>query len=71
MERTSIKSSDLVSVGYDADKEELEVEFRGGKVYRYYEIPQDLYDGFMDASSKGKYFHRKVKKANYRYTKAD
>jgi hypothetical protein len=68
MYRTSVSSSDLHSVGYDPTTRTLEIEFNSGSVYRYFDVPQNVYDGLMGASSHGTYFHAKIKE-NYRYAK--
>jgi len=69
MERTSVVSSNLKSVGYDEENEILEIEFLQGGVYQYLNVPQSVYDGLMKASSHGQYFDRNVKKAGYRCRK--
>ena len=56
MRRKPIDSSAIASVGYDADKEELEVEFTSGNVYRYFGVPQEIYEDLLQAPSKGQYF---------------
>jgi len=61
MQRTPVTSSNLDSVGYDAENEILEVAFRSGGVYRYFSVPQHVYDGLMSSGSKGQYFHRNIK----------
>ena len=35
MQRTPVDSTNLASVGYDADTKMLEVEFHGGSAYQY------------------------------------
>jgi hypothetical protein len=41
---------------------ELEIEFRdSGDVYRYFDIPQDIYAAFMAAESKGTYLNQVFK----------
>lgn len=67
--RTSVRSSDLNSVGYDAQWQVLEVGFRKGTVYRYFGVPTQVYEGLMSASSKGRYLDRVVKKGGYRYSR--
>ena len=39
MERQSVSSSNLASVGYDPNSETLEIEFKGGTIYRYFNVP--------------------------------
>jgi len=63
MERTPVSSSDILSIGYDADNQVLEIEFIRGAVYQYSGVPPGQYDGIMAADSKGKYFHANIKNA--------
>ncbi|HEX3661367.1 MAG TPA: KTSC domain-containing protein [Acidobacteriaceae bacterium] len=62
MERISVNSSNIASVGYDADSQTLEIEFNNGGVYQYSGVPQEIYGGMMSADSKGKYFHANINK---------
>ena len=61
MDRTQVDSSNISSIGYDSDKLTLEVEFRTGKVYQYWNVPKDVYDALIASESKGKYFHSEVR----------
>lgn len=56
MRRTKVSSSNLASVGYDASKQILEIEFIHGGVYQYFDVPEAEYIKLMKASSHGKYF---------------
>lgn len=69
MEREYVQSSNLASVGYDSGSQTLEVEFNNGGIYQYAGVPQNVYDGLMNASSHGSYFDANVKKAGYTYTR--
>jgi len=53
MKRATVVSSNIVSVGYDAPSETLEVEFMSGSIYQYYNVPQAIYDAFLRAISPG------------------
>lgn len=68
MDRTPVQSSNLASVGYSQSSRTLEVEFKGGSVYHYFEVPADIHEGLMKAASKGKYLDARVK-GTYRYKK--
>ncbi|WP_203293598.1 KTSC domain-containing protein [Luteirhabdus pelagi] len=68
MERESVRSSNIVSVGYDANSQTLEIEFKGGTVYQYYDVPENEYENLMSASSQGVYFSTNIKE-NYNYQK--
>lgn len=65
MNRTPVSSSNLRSVGYDAEARTLEVEFLNGGLYRYSGVPSSVHLGLMSASSHGAYFDRYVKKAGF------
>jgi hypothetical protein len=56
LERTPVVSSDLASVGYDAKSKILEIEFHSGGLYRYFEVPKDVFDQLLAAESKGRFF---------------
>lgn len=62
MDRLLVNSSNLVSVGYDAATQTLEVEFQSGNVYQYLHVPESVYQSLMTASSKGEYFHDNILK---------
>lgn len=66
MERTPVKSSQMVSVGYmresDQDQAFLEVEFKNGTVYRYFDVPERTYEALLAADSVGSFFNTQVKK---------
>lgn len=56
MRRKPIDSSAIASVGYDPEKETLEVEFQSGNVYRYSGVPEEIYEDLLRARSKGRFF---------------
>jgi hypothetical protein len=58
---TPVESSNLAEVGYDADRMELHVLFKGGARYVYFEVPGEVYTGLMAAESKGIYLNTHVK----------
>ncbi len=61
MEHTAVRSRDIAIIGYDDECKELEVAFRSGGVYRYQEVPSDIYHSFVKAESHGLYFRDYVK----------
>lgn len=66
MDRTPVHSSNIRSVGYDLASQTLEVEFHNGGLYQYYGVPETIYQGFMQAASKGSFFNNHIKD-RYRY----
>ena len=61
MERQRVVSSNILSVGYDPDSQTLEMEFSKGSIYQYCGVPENIWHGLMQASSKGKYFHAHIR----------
>lgn len=66
MERVSVRSSNIRSVGFDAESETLEVEFTSVSVYQYYGVPESVHKTFMTAKSHGSYFAKHIRD-KYRY----
>jgi lysyl-tRNA synthetase class 2 len=60
MQRIPLASSALVSAGYDPDTCELELEFRGGRIYRYGAVPKGVYDFLLRTKHKGSYVSRMI-----------
>ena len=61
MERETVASSTILSVGYETTSETLEVEFKGGSLYQYYNVPESVYQDLMASDSKGKFLHVYIK----------
>jgi hypothetical protein len=53
--RTRVKSSNIFSIGYDPVNKILQVEFKKGSIYEYYDVPDNVYQNFMKAGSKGNF----------------
>ena len=68
MERQHVQSSNISSVGYNKECQILEIEFYSGGIYQYDSVPLNIYESFMVADSKGKYFFGHIKKL-YRFRK--
>lgn len=76
MKRIPVNSSNIGSIGYDAKKQILEIEFKGkgnspASVYQYEGVPEALHQALMssDTTSKGQFFDLHIKKGGFRFTK--
>jgi len=65
--RFPVESSNIASIGYDPVTSTLEIEFHSGARYQYFAVPQEIYDGLMNAPSKGAFFHQFIKGIGYQY----
>ncbi|MFB2768721.1 KTSC domain-containing protein [Pelatocladus sp. BLCC-F211] len=61
-----IYSSMATAVGYNDDKNILQVEFHNGAVYQYSDIDQDTWQDLQQADSIGKFFNENVR-GKYQY----
>lgn len=68
MNREPVQSSHLSSVGFDTDSQTLEVEFRDGNVYQYFDVPEAVHLELMGSSSVGQYFSSNVRNS-FRYAR--
>ena len=67
MEREQVSSSNVKSIGYNINTSILEVEFKNGRVYQYFNVPINVYNAFINASSIGKYLNSNIVGV-YKYT---
>jgi hypothetical protein len=61
MHPTLLESTLLASVSYDSRRHLLDVEFRSGELYRYFQVPSACYQQLLRAESKGTYFNRNIR----------
>lgn len=66
--RIPVESSNIASIGFDEATSTLEVEFHSGAVYQYFDVPLAVYEGFIEAKSKGQYLAQNIK-GYFRYVK--
>jgi len=60
MDRQQVDSSMALSLGYDELTFTLEIEFRSGEVWRYHNVPENVYLEMISGSI-GKYFQAHIK----------
>jgi hypothetical protein len=68
MIREPVASTNVLSLGYDAASETLEVEFNSGAIYQYYNVSVALHEQLMVAPSKGQFINAYIKNA-YPYSR--
>ena len=54
-----VNSSAIRAVGYDGHT--LTVEFQNGRVYDHPGVPYEVFEGLMQASSKGAYYNARIR----------
>jgi len=68
MTRIPVTSSNVDSVGYDTGTQTLEVEFKNGYIYQYFDVPETIYQQMINADSAGKFLINNIKGV-YRYAR--
>jgi len=66
MTRLVVESSSLLSVSYLPSRSLLEVEFRDGALYKFFDVPPDCVEQLLSSNSKGAYFNRNIRN-RFRY----
>lgn len=68
IERTEVTSSNIRSLGYRLSSFLLQVEFKDGSIYNYYDVPESIYNDFLTSTSKGKFLNNNIA-FRFRYEK--
>ena len=61
MEFEKTKSSYIQGVGYNEAKQELQVKFKNGVIWKYFDVPEGAHVSLLLAESTGKYFAAEIK----------
>jgi hypothetical protein len=61
VERQTVKSRILRSVGYDEPAKTMEIEFQNGLLYLFSDVPPKVHKELMRSPEIGKYFTDKVR----------
>lgn len=61
MDLVPVSSSSVNAVGYDPDTRMLEIEFRGGRIYRYADVPPQVHAAMMAAGSIGRFVNNNIR----------
>jgi len=68
MQRKAVESSNIAEIGYHQESATLEILFRTGRMYQYFDVPLKVYQGLVHADSCGRYLNREIK-GQYRYAR--
>jgi len=61
MQPVQLQSKTLASALYHPRRRQLELKFRSGKRYLYFQVPPQCYRELLRADSKGAYFNRSIR----------
>ena len=66
MPREPVNSAAIETVTYDEWSRHLDIALATGRIYRYFDVPPEVYAELMDADSKGRFYNERIRDA-YRY----
>jgi hypothetical protein len=58
MKKQEVESSVIGAVGHTRV---LEIEFENGRIYQYFDVPEEVFEGMVNSDSKGRYFNSHVR----------
>jgi hypothetical protein len=61
MNRISIPSEEIKSAGYDPQKKILEIELSSDNIIQYFNVPEKVFIGLLNANYYGTYYNDKIK----------
>lgn len=65
MEMVEVESSMIESIGHDETTSRMVIVFRNGYVYEFHMVPRSVFEEFINAESKGKFFMDNLKFSEY------
>jgi len=63
-----VQSSNLRAIGYCQSRCILQVDFLSDHRYQYFHVPPALFEEMLQAESKGRFLHNRIKSARYTYS---
>ena len=79
MKIVEVKSTNIKALGYEENRkltlsskgvDVLRIYYNNGRIYDYYAVPKDVFENFLKAESKGKYFWQNIDK-KYEFEKVN
>jgi len=61
-------SSNVRELKYEPSGSTLQIEFLNGSTYQYFDFPENLWEQFKNASSKGEFIHQNIR-GQFRYAR--
>lgn len=69
MKRIPVKSGAIRAIGYDEAAQMMEIEFKNGRVYQYFEVPPEIHKTIITADSISQAFNDTTRNI-YEYRRA-
>jgi hypothetical protein len=63
---TRFESSAIERARYDPQSRTLDISYKGGDTYSYFDVPAEIHDALREAASAGEYVNHAIK-PNFRF----
>ena len=60
-QHAAFDSSVLAAAAYDGEQSMLQLDFRSGSLYRYFDVDCRIWEALLAAESKGTFFHQAIR----------
>jgi hypothetical protein len=57
MQMIQVRSSAIAAIGYDPQTRRMKIKFTQGHTYDFCNVPQLVFDGFLQSASKGTFYN--------------
>lgn len=61
MQMIPVRSSAISAIGYDPLTRQMRIRFQSGSTYTFCRVPSEIFAGLRSASSKGRYYDRRIR----------
>jgi len=61
MQMIKVNSSAMDAIGYDPSARRMTIRFNQGSSYDFCNVPQSVFDGLLNAYSKGSFYNDNIK----------
>lgn len=68
MEMIAVTSSNVEAIGYDENSQTLQIIYKNGATYQYFDVHPQIFDDLRNANSIGAYLASNIKGV-YRYSR--
>jgi hypothetical protein len=63
MPKKTGSSAAVETITYDEWSRQLDIALTTGRLYRYFDVPPDIYAALMDSDSKGRFYNERIRDA--------
>jgi len=67
LDRKKVKSKKIESIAYNRESFTMEIEFKNGDIFRYFGIPDYIFENFLNSPEKDLFYSKYINHAGFSY----